>query len=350
MKYLTMFFGAGLALSAVAQVPTEILQKIEDTITETVREEYAQNRVARRDAHAKHHGCVHATFQVNESLPKDLQVGPFQPGKTYPAWIRYSNGGGQVRSDREGDARGMAIKIVGVPGAKLLEDERNELTHDFVLINYPAFFVKTAADYVGFAEAVAKYKSPLRYFFPGWNPLNWHLREANIGRKITRQKVGNLTDIAYFSMTPYRFGNRVVKYTAKPCAAIPTPPRRLPDSPNYLRETLAKSLSQRSACFEFFVQPQGAGMPVEDSTVIWSETESRPRKVATITIPKQDFTSPAQDSFCENLSFTPWHALPELQPLGEINEVRKVVYQAVSKLRHRLNGAERREPTGNERF
>ena len=50
----------------------------------------------------------------------------------------------------------------------------------------------------------------------------------------------------------------------------------------------------------------------------------------------------------ENLSFTPWHSLPEHRPIGGINRVRKAVYLAVSTLRHRLNQAPRVEPTAVE--
>jgi len=47
----------------------------------------------------------------------------------------------------------------------------------------------------------------------------------------------------------------------------------------------------------------------------------------------------------EQLSFTPWHSLPEHQPLGSINRARRVIYEAVSEFRHRINGTKRMEPT-----
>ena len=68
------------------------------------------------------------------------------------------------------------------------------------------------------------------------------------------------------------------------------------------------------------------------------------------TSPAQGFESPDQQKFCENLSMNPWHAVPEHRPLGGINRVRQVVYAAISKLRHDLNGAPRTEPTGEEKF
>jgi hypothetical protein len=91
-------------------------------------------------------------------------------------------------------------------------------------------------------------------------------------------------------------------------------------------------------------------MKVEDSKTEWLESEAPFIKVATIHIPQQVFDTEAQMAFCENLSFTPWHALPEHRPLGGVNRVRRIVYEQISKLRHDLNHAPREEPTGDESF
>ncbi len=61
-----------------------------------------------------------------------------------------------------------------------------------------------------------------------------------------------------------------------------------------------------------------------------------------IIIPIQDCMSLEQAVFCENLSFSPWHSLPEHRPLGLVNRVRKVAYREISRLRHDLNKAPRR--------
>ena len=46
----------------------------------------------------------------------------------------------------------MAIKLLGVAGEKLLDDEKDATTQDFVLIDHPVFFIKDVADYVPFME------------------------------------------------------------------------------------------------------------------------------------------------------------------------------------------------------
>jgi hypothetical protein len=66
--------------------------------------------------------------------------------------------------------------------------------------------------------------------------------------------------------------------------------------------------------------------------------------VARIEIPPQEFDTPGQNLFCEALSFTPWHALPDHRPIGVMNRLRKVVYLSVSRYRNDKNGVPNAEP------
>ena len=118
-------------------------------------------------------------------------------------------------------------------------------------------------------------------------------------------------------------------------------------SGNFLRENMQKQLAQGEACFDFMVQlrTHPSEMPIEDPTIAWNEEIAPFTRVAQITIPTQQFDSPQQVAYCENLSFTPWHSTPEHKPLGGINRVRKTVYDTVSRVRHEINGEQRREPT-----
>jgi len=313
-------------------------QQIVRMIEEKVRDK-AKNGSARRDAHAKAHGCVQAEFRVLDKLSEEVRVGIFGDARAYPAWIRFSNGSGKMQDDSVGDARGMAIKLMGV--------ERSESrTQDFVMINHPVFFVRNAADYVEFQKAFSE-DSPLKFFFPSLNPFNFRLHEFGIANTIRSKGVTNPLDTQYWSTTPYRFGDTAMKFSARPCG--PPSPFAETSSPDFLHENMQKHLAQSEACFDFMVQlrKRPSQMPIEDPTLEWSEKDSPFIPVARITIPAQAFaSSPEQLAFCENLSFTPWHAVPEHRPLGGINRVRKTVYDTISRVRHELNGDERHEPTG----
>ena len=313
-------------------------QQIVRMIEESVRAEAAKNGLARRDAHTKAHGCVQAEFRVLDNLPEEVRVGIFGEARAYPAWIRYSNGSGKLQDDSVGDGRGMAIKLMGI--------ERSESgTQDFVMINHPVFFVRNAADYVEFQKAISEDNS-VKFFFPGLNPFNFRLHEFIIANAIRGKKVTNPLNIRYWSMTPYRFGDTAMKFSARPCGA--SSPFIETSSPNFLRENMQQHLAQSEACFDFLVQLRKlpTEMPIENPTIEWSEKDSPFIPVARITIPVQAFTTPEQLKFCENLSFTPWHAIPEHQPLGGINRVRKTVYGTISRVRHELNDDKRYEPTG----
>ena len=312
-------------------------QQIVRMIEESVRAE-AKNGLARRGAHAKAHGCVQAEFRVLDNLPEEVRVGIFREPRAYPAWIRYSNAFGKIQDDSVGDARGMAIKLMGV--------ERSESgTQDFVMINHPVFLVRNAADYVEFQKALSE-DSPVKFFFPSLNPFNFRLHEFGIAIAIRSTKVANPLDSRYWSTTPYLFGDTEMKFSARHCG--PASPFIETTSPDFLRENMQKHLAESEACFDFLVQLRKlpTEMPIEDPTIEWSEKDAPFIPVARITIPAQAFTSPEQLAFCENLSFTPWHAIPEHRPLGGINRVRKTVYDTISRVRHELNGDKRLEPTG----
>jgi hypothetical protein len=244
----------------------------------------------------------------------------------------------------------MAIKLTGVPGRKILPAEASATTADLLLVNYPVFNIKTPPEYVDFFKASEAGTLPA---FFGKHPKAGELFAA-----IAAQRVANPLLERYFSMTPYALGARYTKYSARPVSCSTGAKLRddttgpLPPGPNYLRAAMVKSLESGASCFSFELQPQTdpATQPVEDATVLWNEAQAPFVPVASIQIPEQRFESAAQQTFCENLSYTPWHALPENRPAGNINRIRRVVYDAISILRHKLNGVPRREPTGNEHF
>lgn len=323
------------------------IEFVKQAISAQIRKEHATQGTAVRDAHAKAHGCVRAELQVKENLPQGLRTSVFQPGVTYPAWIRYSNGSGKSANDSDGDGRGMAVKLIGVPGTKL-GAEKNTL--DILTINHPVFFVRNAEEYIEFTKAAAT-GNPLKFFFPGANPLHWRLHEAGIGQKIRGKKVNDLLTTRFWTMTPYQYGDKVAKLSFIPCSNQKeiTSNRK---SPNFLRGNLKTHLENQDGCYVLTAQFQrnAKTMPVEDPTIVWNEKESPFYPIATLKIPQQSFDGAKQQQFCENLSLNPWHSVEDHRPLGGINRVRKVVYETISSLRHELNKEPLIEPNGNETF
>ncbi|WAL61490.1 catalase family protein [Thermocoleostomius sinensis] len=306
-----------------------------------------------RDQHPKQHGCVWAEFTILKHLPKKLKVGVFAAPHTFPAWIRFSNG--QAQNDSKGDlVYGMAIKLMGVKGKKVLEGEEQAETQDFVLSTLPAFFVNDAEDYVELLEKRRANNSEsmafAQFLVPSWSPLQWRWREAQIllpaGLKKFFGKPASPLEIPYWSGTPYRLGSQAIKFFVKPAIENHGTQSSKKDS-DYLSKAMVNHLTYRSAEFDFYVQLQNEinpnRTPVDDPRIVWKNAETY--RVARIRIPAQIFDLPEQREFGENLSFTPWHCLPEHEPLGDINQVRKDTYQHTSKRRHVQRNLLPQEPT-----
>src|SRR5262249_14929871 len=96
---LSLFFGsAAVADESIIQetMSADEPQAIEQIValaTQKVRDEQtlAPDGIARRDAHAKAHGCVQAKFIVNENIPSNLHVGVFAATEPFNAIVRFSN-------------------------------------------------------------------------------------------------------------------------------------------------------------------------------------------------------------------------------------------------------------------
>ena len=106
-------------VSTLEQIPADEAGMTQDVIQTAVRivDQHREGTRYLRDAHAKAHGCVKAEVKVLPELAQSLRQGVFsEPGKTWQAMIRLSNGNAYPQFDSLHDARGMAIKLFDVPG------------------------------------------------------------------------------------------------------------------------------------------------------------------------------------------------------------------------------------------
>ena len=358
-----------------ALTPQELatIVEIEALAMKQIRLASQPDHLYKRDAHPAPHGCVQAEFHVNDedAIDEELRHGVLaQPGKKYDAWVRFSNG--LFADDNEMDARGMAIKLMGVPGDKLQPmNAKGELvdpdaakaeTQDFVMINNPTFPIDNVDEFKRFFDL--QVKGDMMGYFLDWNPLQWRLREMRVGFGMLTRPASPLST-AYFSMLPYRLGREQhIKFSVLPCDPdvkgecqeweLPVPDGR---SGSYLREALVEQLTPRAddpehnevaARFAFRVQRriEGENMPIEHASIEWDQDVSPYVEVATLRIKAQRFSTQEQNEFCENLSFSPWHALPAHEPVGNLNRARRVLYNSVSEHRHEMNGVKRHEPRG----
>lgn len=335
------------------------IQKVFDEAMVALRRDFRPPNIP-RDAHAKSHGCLTASFTVNnKNLPPELRVGLFSENKSYPSWVRFSNNTSDPMShDKDLDLRGIAVKVMDVPGKKLIPREADAQTQDFLMFASPIFFVKDIKDYSEFIKALGAGRA-LSDLAQRPRAL---VQLATAQLKAKSKK--NPLKLTYFSASPYRLGaannpsRRPVKYSFKPCDSALAASYMSGNSSDrdFMREAMKQTLLTQNACFAFQVQlgdqKKPSVYPVEDPSVLWpaekgvfNGNEFSPyQTVAVLRIPKQNFDTPERDQFCEHLSYTPWHALPEHKPLGRTNRMRLKVYENISKFRHQSNGVERREP------
>ena len=325
-----------------------IFQEMVNEMEVQVKRMYAEKKMLRQ-VHTKMHGCVKGKFVIEPNLEDELKIGVFGGNvEYYHCWIRFSNASTEPKADKKKDIRGIAIKLLGVPGEKLLNTKRNEKTHDFLLMSSETFFSKNVKEFRKLLKAAtAKSKIHIvNYLF--LNPKHWGLTKRLFGSNI---KCDNPLNISYWSTQPYRFGaspDKAVKYFLKPSKDNVIINENVKEH-DYLKVNLAQTLNDHVAEFDFYVQFQTDPneMPIEDPTVAW---DSEFIKVATLVIPAQEFDRIEQIKFGENLSFNSWHVLPEHRPLGSFNRARKRAYEAMSKFRHEFNDLPDIEPTDDPNF
>jgi hypothetical protein len=305
-----------------------------------------QNRYVERAGNTKTYGIVRADFEVLPDLPPYLRHGIFEQPRTYRAWVRFAGPGPLAPPDLEDNGvLSIGIKLMGVEGSKLLDDER--MTQDFSGISAPTFTTPNIVENLKLQRQVYE-GTPIFYFI---QPFDSHIADG-IMQGLYSKTHANPLEVQYYSCVAYLLGTgQAMQYTIKPRSPQKT---RVPKQPsaNYLREAMAGTLSKQAVSFDFMIQLQTDPhrMPIEDASVRWPEHISPIIPVARLRIPAQKFDSPGQLSFAGNLAFNPWHSLPAHRPLGNQNRARKAIYLELSRLRQSMNSQPHIEPTGDERF
>ncbi len=305
-----------------------------------------------RGGNTKTHGIVRATVTIRDDLPEHCRKGIFANPGSYPAYVRYSGPGPNVPADiNDVGFMSMAVKLMGVPGEKLMSEEK--FTQDFIATSGGATFVTPNTRENAKLQYWSLVDMTLYYFL---NPKDSHLLDFFMQSLWTATQYNPLGQ-RYWSCTPYLLGEgQAMMYTFVPktkdvASDIPGLPFGTPPF-NYLRENMIKTLDEKDVEFDLMIQVQTDPhlMPIEDSSVRWPEKLSSFIPTATIHIPKQKFDSDAQFEFAKRLKMNPWHCLPEHRPLGNINRARFRMYYELSRFRQEMNETIHLEPTGDEIF
>ena len=149
----------------------------------------------------------------------------------------------------------------------------------------------------------------------------------------------------YYSVTPFRYGDFIAKFSVAPVApgltALTGKTIEVSGRPDAIRETVQAEMRGTEGVWEFRVQlcRDLDKQPVEDPTVEWKEDEAPFQRVGTITARPQDsWDENRVDAVNERMRFGIWTGLAAHQPLGNINRARNAPYRHSADFRERFNG------------
>ncbi len=302
---------------------------------------------AGRALHLKGQAGVVAEFTVLPELPAHARQGVFAEPRTYRAYVRFSNGAGERQPDGKPDVRGVAIKLLGVPGQKIIPGLEQATTQDFLLIQNAATPFRDVDEFVWFVIAAARPALLLPRAIGHLGPVRAIQLISRLVKGISRP-VTSVATSRYFTALPIRYGRFAVK-----CALTPhekaDPAAPTGKAPDRLAAELAERLSRGPVAYDFQVQfyLDDARTPIESSCQEWLESDAPFVTVARLVLPKQDVASAEGRRLAERietLSFDPWHALEAHRPLGSMMRARNVAYRLSTEERGAAAEPDGREP------
>ncbi len=302
-----------------------------------------------RGGNTKTHGIVRGEFIVHDHLPAQFRHGIYARPQTFPAWVRFSGPGPYITPDIDDVGfMSISIKLMGVAGAKLMDEEQHTL--DMFGVSTPTFVTPDTRANAHLQTWSLKNASIFHFV----NFKRPHVLDL-IMQALFIKTQSSPFEAPYFSCVPYLLGEgQAMQYSVWPKTKQRTPIPRLPRRPpdDYLRDAMVAALAAGDVEFDIRLQLQTDAhlMPIENNGVLWPEKLSPRVTVATLRLPKQKFDSPAQMEFAKKLSYNPWHTIAEHRPLGNQSRARQRMYFELSKLRHTLNAVPHYEPRGDETF
>ncbi|MGH6648184.1 catalase family protein [Aquabacterium sp.] len=329
-----------------------------DTLRSISQKTLADGGQPLRSVHAKGHGLLRGELRVLTGLPPALAQGLFTTPMAFPIVMRLSTIPGDLLDDSVSTPRGMAIKVVGVEGARLPGSE-GDVTQDFVLVNGPTFATATAKSFLSSLKLLASTtdKAPgLKKMFSAMARGAEKVIEKVGAESTTLKSMGghpetHILGETFYTQVPMLHGPYMAKLSIVPISPgmllLKNAQLDLRDKPNGLRDAVVDFFGSHSAEWEVRIQlcTDINTMPIEDASAVWSEDLSPYLPVARITVPPQHAWSEARAAVIDSrYSFSPWHGLAAHRPLGSIMRVRKAAYEMSGRFRASHSGQQLQEP------
>jgi hypothetical protein len=277
-----------------------------------------------RALHVKQHVAAVGALVVD--APEGARVGVFSSsGRSWPVYVRFSNGSSGRQADKLPDVRGFALKLVGVPGKKIIAGLEQEETQDFLFINQPSIPFRDPTEFMTFVRAAKD--GPAKLLPRLLRGFGLQRGLQILVRLLKSPKVQSLATHPFYTAAPISFGVMAAKIGIFPLSQSSVPRSSGHD---FLREDLIARLKTGPLTWalraQLFIDDDRT--PIEDTSVTWATPWV---DLGILTLPKQDADSPRGKEIQElvdRLSFDPWHAIEEHRPLGAIMRARAVAYHS----------------------
>jgi hypothetical protein len=346
---------------SVEQIDPEeaaVTSEIDASMAKIREKTFADSGHAIRSVHAKLQGALRVTLIVEPGLPEPLAQGLFaQPGR-YEALMRFSTIPGDILDDKVSVPRGLAIKVVGVPGERLPGSE-GDVTQNFLFVDAPSFnapnakkFSSSLKQLAGTTDRGEGAKKALSSVLQ----VTEKVVEAFGGKSATLISMGGhaptqVLGATYYTAAALRHGRYIAKLSIAPASpelkALTDQKVDLDDRPDGLREELVDFMRTHRAEWVFQVQlcRDLEKMPVEDPSVDWSQELSPYVTVARVVAePQSAYSEALARAIDDGMFFSPWRGLLDHQPLGNVMRARKAAYERSAHFRAERNGRPVVEP------
>ena len=318
-----------------------------------------------RGAHAKTIGVVRAEVEILDEAPASYAQGIYATPGRHDALIRFSSASNHLGPDALlGPVLGFAIKIFDIHGTKLVEDEPDATTFDYVLKNNPTFIANTAKHYLFIQEIGDQVGTYLERGKPGFRDL---LNDYLTGKGTLGQEDWAWEELFAFEDgdadagaqpgaqhvlddgrgSPRRLRRRGPRRSGRGQRREgPSPPPR----PQHRTGRVRSDPGGGIAIQRVRLRPPGAAVhrsrrdagQRRDGGMAGEVLALRHRRAGAL--PRQDISRPEDVERGDALAFNQWRVTADHRPMGEIMDVRRV-YTTSAWVRRTLINQPQREPT-----
>jgi hypothetical protein len=196
-----------------------------------------------------------AEFEVLPDLPAHARCGIFAEPRVFPAVVRFSNGESTIHPDTNHEPRGIAIKLIGVPGPKLMQGQEDAVTQDFLAISHSV--TSTVRDVNQFMKVVRAHRHS-KVIMAIQMVLTLRLKGLRIlktlNRDVAHSDVRSMATEEYSGTAPINFGPYAVKFSIKAMGTTAKTIDRPVRTKDFLREKLAERLRKDDLVMDFKVR------------------------------------------------------------------------------------------------